>query len=112
MPETRSPWRVDDGDWVVKPTLAHEGYHVAMSGVTEPATLTGILRSAYWRPRRWTAQRRFSAAPLATPDGIKYPCIGVYIVDGRVAGLYGRIASQPLIDGSAEDIVLLVQGEA
>lgn len=112
LPETRSPWHVDDGDWVIKPALAHEGYRVAMSRVTEPATFTRITRTAKWQPRRWAAQRRFSAAPLATPEGLEYPCIGVYVVDGRVAGLYGRIAGRPLIDGSAKDIVLLVQGEA
>jgi hypothetical protein len=37
-----------------------------------------------------------------------YPCIGVYTVDGRAAGIYGRVASQPLINDTAKDIAVLV----
>jgi hypothetical protein len=32
-----------------------------------------------------------------------FPCLGVYTLDGRVIGAYGRIAPIPLIDGRAAD---------
>jgi len=67
---------------------------------------------------RGVAQRRFTALPLvhdgvahdgALHDGAaRHPCLGVYTIDGRVAGAYGRVASRPLIDGRAQDAAVLV----
>jgi hypothetical protein len=37
-----------------------------------------------------------------------YPSIGVYTVNGRVAGAYGRIAEKPLIDARARDAAVLI----
>jgi glutathionylspermidine synthase len=110
VPETRSPRDVDDAEWVWKPALAHEGYDVGIAGVTERAAQARIARSARLAPWRWAAQRRFHAASLPTPDGPRFPCVGVYVVDGRVAGLYGRLAARPLIDDKAADAVVLVRG--
>jgi len=41
-----------------------------------------------------------------------FPCIGVYTVDGHVAGAYGRLGSQPLINGKAQDIAVLVHADS
>jgi hypothetical protein len=38
----------------------------------------------------------------------RYPSIGVYTVNGRVAGAYGRIAERPLIDARARDAAVLI----
>jgi hypothetical protein len=38
-----------------------------------------------------------------------FPCLGLYTVDGRIAGAYGRIARKPLINGFAQDIAVLVK---
>ena len=40
--------------------------------------------------------------------GAVYPCVGVYTVDGRAAGAYGRVARQPLIDHLAQDAAVLL----
>jgi hypothetical protein len=109
LPETRSPRDVEGGTWVIKPALAHEGFRVGMAGVTGRSEYDGILRDARWFPRRWAAQRRFLAAALPTPDGPRFPCVGVYVVDGQPAGLYGRLAARPLIDDNAQDVVVLVR---
>ena len=37
-----------------------------------------------------------------------YPCLGVYTIDGRAAGIYGRIAPKPFIDYAAVDVAVLV----
>jgi hypothetical protein len=107
MPETRCPRDADGRGWVLKPALAHEGHKVAIDGVT--ATYDAIRRAARRAPRAWAAQRRFAAAPLRTPRGPRYPCVGVYVVEGRAAGFYGRLAERPLVDHHARDVVVLVR---
>jgi glutathionylspermidine synthase len=113
LPETHDPRQVDtaDGDkWILKPALGRVGDCIGMSGVTPPVMRARIARWAWWYPRHWIAQRRFEAVALRTPDGPQYPCIGVYTVDGRAAGIYGRIAARPLIDDRARDVAVLAEG--
>jgi len=104
-------WR-DDGGWVLKPVLGRVGDLIGVEGATEEREWKTIRRGARWSPRHWVAQRRFAAVPLATPDGGVYPCLGVYTIDGRAAGAYGRAARRPRIDHLAQDVaVLIAQGE-
>jgi glutathionylspermidine synthase len=115
LPETRDPrdvpWRASD-EWLLKPALGRVGDGIGMRGVTPTREWRLIARAARWRPREWIAQRRFEAVAFA-PDGAPtYPCIGVYTIDGRAAGAYGRIASRPLVDWRARDIAVLVDREA
>ena len=67
-----------------------------------------IAREAARDPRSWAAQRRFSATPIDTPLGPRYAAIGVYVLDERAVGAYGRLAPQPLIDDSAQEAVVLL----
>ena len=60
------------------------------------------------RPDDWVAQERFEICPVQTPRGAIYPCIGVYTVNGRPAGIYGRFSSSPLIDFAAVDAAVLI----
>jgi glutathionylspermidine synthase len=112
LPETCSP---DDapsgygGDWVIKPALGYEGDRVAVAGVTLPERYEEIAGEASRDPRRWVAQRRFLAKPIHTPVGPRYPSVGVYVIDGRAVGAYGRLAKRPLIDDSAQEAVVLVR---
>ena len=36
----------------------------------------------------------------------------MFVVDGVAAGVYGRVASRPLIDERARDVAVLVEGPA
>lgn len=114
LPETRDPREVQwerSGDWVVKPSLGRVGEDVLVPGIVvrdEPK-----LRQACRRhPEGWVAQRRFEAVPLELDGQTWYPCIGVYTVDGQAIGAYGRVATRPLIDGSARDAAVLVEAAA
>jgi glutathionylspermidine synthase len=112
LPETRSPRDVAgraEGDWVLKPALGHEGLNVGIQGVTEPADWRHIRRAAFWSPGAWAAQRRFEVLALPTPDGPLFPCLGVYVIDGRAAGAYGRVGVRPLIDDRSREVVVLVR---
>lgn len=115
LPDTRSPAEVPDlerGHWVLKPALGHEGHNVRLRAVTAPDDWRRIVRSVRRHPHGWAAQRRFDPIPLPTPEGLMYPCLGIYVIDGRVAGCYGRLASQPLIDVRSREVAVLVRTAA
>lgn len=110
LPETRAAHGVQpDSQWVLKAALGRVGDEVAIAGVTGEKELRQITRWARRRPRRWIAQRRFEALPLAAPEGAIFPCIGVYVVDGKAAGAYCRAARRALVDGAAMDVALLLE---
>jgi glutathionylspermidine synthase len=110
LPETRDPRRVNwhrDPAWLLKAAFGNNGDEV----IDRRSAGRKSWRSAKWsarlRPGQWVAQRRFTTLPVQTPDGLMYPCLGVYTVDGRAAGIYGRIAPKPFIDYAAVDIAVL-----
>ena len=112
QPETRDPRTVpaDDRDqWVLKPALGRVGDSIGRRGLTPPKELKAIERAARWFPGEWAAQRWFRAVPLESPHGLVYPCFGVFVVDGRAAGVYGRLSPRPLIDATAQDVPVLVR---
>lgn len=115
LPETREPhaanWRSGE-EWVLKPALGRVGDGIGMPGVTPAKELQRIRRDLFWHPRAWVAQRRFEAIALATDDGPRFPCIGVYTVNDRVVGAYGRLARRPIIDSKAQDIAVLIEDAA
>ena len=112
LPETRDPrqadWRRDD-DWMLKPALGRVGEAIGLAGVTPAREWDKIRRSARWFPRHWVAQRRFHAVPVPAPGGPVFPCLGVYTVGGRAAGIYGRAAAAPLVNHLSRDVAVLVR---
>ena len=112
LPETLSPRTMNSleaEEWVLKPALGHEGQNVAIRGVNAPADWQRIRDAAVNDPDAWAAQRRFAPLEVATPEGPLYPCLGVYVIDGQVAGAYGRAAARPLIDDRSRDLAILVK---
>jgi glutathionylspermidine synthase len=111
LPETRDPRDVparEREDWVLKPALGRVGEGVGIAGVTEPQEMIRIVRASRRYASEWIAQRRFTTTTLRVGDVEWCPSIGVYTIDGRVAGAYGRLAARPLIDGRARDAAVLV----
>lgn len=112
LPETRDPRQVRGlahGDWVLKPSLGRVGDGIGILGVTPEKEWRRIGRESRRHPGSWAAQRRFVPAPLILPGhGEVFPCIGVYTLDGRAAGAYGRVSSRPLIDHRAQDAAVLL----
>jgi glutathionylspermidine synthase len=110
LPDTQSPrevrWRGSD-EWVLKPVLGRAGDGIGVAGVTASREMRTITRQVRWWPRAWIAQRRFDVVPLDVGGQTVFPCLGVYTLDGRVIGAYGRVASRPLIDANAADAAVL-----
>ena len=103
-------------DHVLKPVWGRVGEGVAMDGVTEPRVMRRSRALARAFPGSWVLQRRFTSAPLDAhgmrddvhcTDGI-HACLGVYVIDGRAAGVYARVSRKPLIDGRAQDAAVLL----
>ena len=110
LPETRdpreAPWRSSD-EWVVKPVLGRVGDGVGIRGAVDGRELRRIHRQARWWPGGWIAQRRFAIVPIEIGGLRWFPSLGVYTLDGRVVGAYGRLARAPLIDARAADAAVL-----
>jgi glutathionylspermidine synthase len=110
LPETRdprhAPWQTSD-DWIVKPALGRVGEGIGMRDVVAAAEMRKIRRQVRWWPSAWIAQRRFSLVPVEIGGTRVFPCLGVYTLDARVVGAYGRLASVPLIDARAADAAVL-----
>lgn len=113
LPETRDVRAsdLDDPCWVVKPALGRLGDGIWIAGVTAPSERAATERDVRRHPEAWVAQRRFEAVPIDGPAGPIYPSIGVYTVDGRVCGAYGRAARRPLIDSAAVDCAVCIPKE-
>lgn len=112
LPETRDPrdvpWRESE-EWVLKPSLGRVGEDVAIRGIISPTDWNRVQKDCARHPDRWIAQRRFDASPVELAGQATYPCIGVYTVDQRVVGAYGRMAPRALIDARAVDTAVLVE---
>ena len=111
LPETRAPGRAalrGDGDWVLKAAFSNTGDDVAIPGLADRWQWRYSALAARLRPWGWLVQRRFDALAVATPLGAMYPCLGVYTVDGRAAGLYGRLSPHPWINYEAIDVAVLI----
>jgi glutathionylspermidine synthase len=107
--DPREAGRALHGDWVLKPAFGNTGDGIALRRHMSPSEWVRRLASALLRPRRWVLQQRFRSLPLESPMGPVHACVGVYVVDGRVAGAYGRISPTAFIDHCAIDTAVLVE---
>jgi hypothetical protein len=110
LPETRdprdAPWR-SSPDWLVKPAFGRVGEGVGIAEAIDGTEMRRITRSARWWPSAWVAQRRFQTVPVEIGGTRLFPCLGIYTLDDRVIGAYGRLSRQPLIDWRAADAAVL-----
>jgi glutathionylspermidine synthase len=97
-----------DDSWVLKPALGRVGEGVAIRGISSASDFRQCERQARHRPEEWVAQKRFAISPVNTESGIRYPCIGVFTIDGKAAGFYGRVSEHPIITHQAQDAAVLV----
>jgi glutathionylspermidine synthase len=115
LPETRHPrqvrWR-RDSNWLLKTSFCNTGDTVTIRTLVDRRSWFSAAFDVLLRPGDWIAQRRFEASPLPTPQRPMFPCLGVYTVNSRAAGIYGRISSRPVIDYSAIEVAVLIRKES
>jgi glutathionylspermidine synthase len=111
LPETKDPKLVKpgDGDWIFKPALGRVGEGILISEAISEKESKQIKKSVRMYPESWVAQRKFESMPLTDANGDSWHlCVGVFTVNGKCAGFYGRLSPYPRIDYRAKDIPLLV----
>ncbi|MGL6198148.1 MAG: glutathionylspermidine synthase family protein [Lachnospiraceae bacterium] len=112
LPETKDvkAIRDDTEQWIFKPALGRVGEGISIKGTMSPGEYRRILRAVKRNPKSWVAQRMFQSQPLLTEKGEAYHlCVGVFTVDGKCAGFYGRISQGARIDANAKEIPVLVE---
>ena len=114
LPPTRdpceAPWRTDH-DWVLKSAFSNTADHVYIRPVVNERDWRKLEWEVWLSPWKWLAQRRFDSVPVDTPQGPLHACIGVYAINGKAAGAYGRLAPRPLIDYAAIDAAVLIEDD-
>ena len=96
-------------DWVLKTAFCNTGDTVVLPEEPDRRRRRRALWNARLWPWHWVAQGRFEAVPIPTPRGAMYPCLGVYTINGKAAGLFGRLAPRPLIDFAATEVAVLLR---
>ncbi|MFN7138847.1 MAG: glutathionylspermidine synthase family protein [Limisphaerales bacterium] len=112
LPLTSAPAKqhlAEKEKWVFKPALGRVGESIGLTGATPEKEWKGIEQSLHKEPEEWVAQERFEVISVQLGDTAYYPCLGVYTIAGRAAGIYGRLSSQRLIDHRAQDVAVLIQ---
>ncbi|MDR3000199.1 MAG: glutathionylspermidine synthase family protein [Fibromonadaceae bacterium] len=115
LPETKAPKTVNsqDVDWIYKPALGRVGEGISIKEAVSQKELLKIEKEARRDSKNWVSQKMFESAPIKSTNGEDYHlCLGVFTVDGKFAGFYGRISLYPRIDSKAEDIPVLVSKES
>ena len=110
LPKTAEPRSVDlrDDSWILKPALGRVGEDITIKEAMGKKDIKYARWNANLYPKDWVAQRRFDSRPLRSDGGDQHLCIGVFTVQGKAAGFYGRLSSRPRIDAAAQDIAVLV----
>jgi hypothetical protein len=96
---------------VLKRAYGNNGDDVYLPDLDSPAAWRRAAWAASLRPGGWAAQRRFHPTAIPTPLGLRFPCLGVYTVDGRAAGIYGRLSLTPRTDYAAVDVAVLLRDD-
>jgi glutathionylspermidine synthase len=112
LPETRDPrdvpWRRDEA-WLLKTAYCNTGDTVCLREGMPKWRWRRVCAEVWLSPRQWIAQRRFATSAIDTPRGPMRPCIGVYTVNGRAAGIYTRLARGLVTDYTAMDAAVLLE---
>src|SRR5260221_8587229 len=114
LPDTRdprkAPWCSDEG-WLLKRAMCNTGDTISSREWMQPADWLRTRLAVTMSPGNWVAQRRFESVPVSTPVGPRHVCVGIYTVNGRVAGAYARLSEKPVIDFGAVDGALLMEDD-
>jgi glutathionylspermidine synthase len=111
LPECRDPrevgWKTGDS-WVLKAAFSNTGDDVHIRESMDRETWAKLCRSVEKHPERWIVQRRFDPVPIPSHLGPIHPCIGIYTINGRAAGVYARASLRRVTDYAAMDVALLI----
>jgi glutathionylspermidine synthase len=100
--------RREPGRWVLKQPFGRMGETVAMGSLTPAAEWEVCVKHALQKPTEYVAQDCFQVQPLEFSNGPLYPAIGAYVINGRFAGYYSRVAAQPFLTHQAHYVPTVI----
>jgi hypothetical protein len=92
---------------VLKPVWGRVGEGVCFDRWTPGTWRRGAILNARLFPSQWILQEQFESQPIACSPPV-HVCLGVYVIAGKAAGVYGRVANVPLVDARARDAAVLI----
>jgi len=110
LPAT-SPLRVRDllgSRQVAKPSFGRVGEDIARIDELPYAKRLSIAAGLLLAKGLWIRQNRFESVNLGSAREPLHACVGVYCVDGNVAGCYGRLSPADVVGVSAADAPVFV----
>lgn len=100
-PSMREDIKTGRTEWVLKENFGRMGENVIMGSLSSEDDWQKAMQEADKHAQRYIAQRCFDVAPLSFSDGLQYPGIGAFLINGRFAGYYSRVAATPFLTHSA-----------
>ena len=95
--------------WVLKRAFGRMGDAVVLGSLVSAADWDRALQGAAREPHAYCIQERFRVRSVPFGSGPLYPALGAYLVNGRFAGYYSRVASRPFISHEAPHVATLVR---
>ncbi len=91
----------DRREWVLKENFGRMGENVVMGSLTSDPDWQLSLAEALKRPHDFIVQQKFDVTPIPFSQGLQYPGIGAFMINGQFVGYYSRIAKEPFLTHSA-----------
>jgi glutathionylspermidine synthase len=108
-PERLAAYREERERWVLKRAFGRMGDAVVLGSLVSAAEWERALEGAARDPHAYGIQERFRVRSVPFRSGPLYPALGAYLVNGRFAGYYSRVASRPFITHEAPHVATLVR---
>lgn len=87
--------------WVIKENFGRMGENVVMGSLVTPEHWQAAIQYAKAKPTDHVIQRCFGVVPMQFSGGPLYPAIGAFVINGRFAGYYSRVAAEPFLTHQA-----------
>jgi glutathionylspermidine synthase len=111
LPETRDVAFRDFNVFarVLKPCLGRMGGDICIPGVTSNELRSKRLRRIIANRKQWISQQMFHSVNYGSEQEKSFVCLGVYVIDGKANGIYGRISYTGLTDENAADAPVFIE---
>jgi glutathionylspermidine synthase len=93
---------------VAKPSFGRVGEGIAAIPRIRMRDRVGIAMDVLLAKGTWVRQARFDSVNVGSQREPRHVCIGVYCVEGKAVGCYGRISPQEIVGMSAADAPVFV----
>lgn len=94
-PETADLLLADPQRWVIKPKFGRMGEQVVIGKLVDFQQWQAAVRAASKAPQHHVWQDCFETIPVEFNGGPMHPAVGTFLINGRFAGYYSRVARLP-----------------